>query len=60
MHSLMLWLPSSTSQQERPALESVASQWREVQLQATLMQQELDDVTRLAQAKDNELKCVGW
>lgn len=44
---------------DRSVCEAAAAAWREAQLQAQLMQRELDDVSRLAQAKDEELRWVG-
>lgn len=42
---------------DRAMVESIASQWREARVQAQLMQRELDDMSRLAEAKDQQLRC---
>ena len=41
-------------------VEGLAQQYKEQQLRQGLMQKELDDITELAEAKQQELRCVGW
>lgn len=39
-------------------MEAAISQWGVLQASVAAMQRELDDVSKLATTKDNELRCV--
>ena len=48
-----------TLAQERQALELLLQQWREMQVQQGLMEHELEDISRIAQARETSLKYGG-